>query len=62
MQSWMVFKVTKLLKKERPISTHEMWLIDFIQLLKASSGRKMIYRGYWGWKIFFSEIWVKGLT
>ena len=22
----------------------------------------MIYRGYWGWKIFFSEIWVKGLT
>ena len=39
-----------------------MWLIDFIQLLKAFSGRKMIYRGYWGWKIFFSEIWVKGLT
>ena len=22
----------------------------------------MIYRGYWRWKIFFSEIWVKGLT
>ena len=39
-----------------------MWLIDFIQLLKAFSGRKMIYRGYWGWKFFFSEIWVKGLT
>ena len=62
MQSCMVFKVTKLLRKERPIWTHEMWLIDFIQLLKAFSGRKMIYRGYWGWKIFFSEIWVKGLT
>ena len=37
----------------------------FIQLPKAFNGRKMISRGYWGWKIFVLEIqkrWGVGLT
>ena len=37
-----------------------MWVIVFIQLLNAFNGRKLISRGYWWWKISFSDI-LKGL-
>ena len=46
------------------MSTHGMWLVVFIQLLKAFNGRKMISRDSWVWKIFLSQIWksLRGLT